>query len=56
MSTKSLEVGYVISDKVTAERLIRGYETSVGRVETLPDVNKLLEEGRKYLESGLFDE
>jgi hypothetical protein len=56
MTTRSLEVEYVISDKATAERFIKGYEAAAGRAETLPDVHKLLEEGRKCLEAGLFDE
>jgi hypothetical protein len=56
MATKSMEVGYVISDKATAERFVEGYKASIGRVEALPDVYKLLEEGRKYLESRPFDD
>ncbi|MCL2712968.1 MAG: hypothetical protein FWD37_06855 [Methanomassiliicoccaceae archaeon] len=52
MSTQSLDGGYTVSDKRTAERFVKGYEASIDREEKLPDAIKILNDGRRYLDLG----
>lgn len=55
MATESMDVGYVVSDKKTADRFAKGYEASTKmKQEKLPDAFELIEEGRSCLDSGLL--
>ena len=54
MATRSLDGGYVVSDKSAGKRFADGYKDSIGRKEKLPDASELLDNGRRCLEQGLL--